>query len=279
MVAPQTDVDIAEEVRRLNRNISLTLEYLDNTELRTVDSQIQAAVQSDLVKNFQYSIDSIEEYYSYEPLIDHLMGMVRWGPHVRVYNGEVIQVWDADYAGTYEDLKAGQIAAGADFSKEPAQRSIGWKIIYDAAIHGVDASKYWKAVDSNTYAEIIEARLSYWGEKAPYWIFVEWGTNAGDGPGTSYPSFSGKNPIERTRGNASRIGQEIIDLYLDSLERTIVTLAEERFVDDDVYEFEIEVQVETAWTITFQQYGKNIQREYFSAGGGFTGKWREVSGP
>ena len=88
MVAPpQTDVDIAEEVRRLNRNISLTLEYLDHTELRTVDREIQAAVQSELVNNFQYSIDSIEEYYNYEPLIDHLMQMVRWGPHVQVYNG------------------------------------------------------------------------------------------------------------------------------------------------------------------------------------------------
>ena len=144
MVAPQTDVDIAEEVRRLNRNVSLTLEYLDKTELRNVDFEIQAAVQSELIKNFQYSIGSIEEYYSYEPLINHLMEMVRWGPHVQVYNGEVIQVWDSEYAGTYEDLKAGQIAAGADFSKSPALRSIGWKIIYDAAIYGVDASKYWK---------------------------------------------------------------------------------------------------------------------------------------
>lgn len=279
MAAPQTDVDIAEEVRRLNRNISLTLEYLDHTELRIVDREIQAAVQSELVKNFQYSIDSIEEYYNYEPLVDHLMQMVRWGPHVQVYNGEIIQVWNAEYAGSYEDLKAGQIAAGADFSKDPLKRSIGWKIIYDAAINGIDASKYWKAVDDATYGNIIEARLSYWGEKAPYWIFVEWGTNAGDGPGTPYPSFSGRNPIERTRNKATRIGQDVVDLYLDSLVRTVVTLVEERFVDDEIQVHEIEIQVETAWTVTFQQYGLNIQREYYSTGGGFTGKWREVSGP
>lgn len=279
MVAPQTDIDIAEEVRRFNRNIRLTVDFLDDIQLSEVDRQIQAAVQSELVSNFEDAINSIEEYYNYDPLIEHLMDMVRWGPHVQVYNGEIVQIWDLEYAGSYTDLRAGQVAAGADFSKSPTKRSIGWKIIYDAAMYGIDASKYWKAVDDNTYAEIINSRLAFWGDKAPYWIFIEWGTNAGDGPGTPYPSFSGRNPIYRTTVTADRIAHEIIELYAETIEDTVITIADERFVDHDVAPYEMRREISARWTVAFQQYGKWIQREYLSVGGGFTGRWREVAGP
>lgn len=271
---------IIRAVDNINWNVGQWMSYIKSHDTTRLDAEITESVQNRLIYNFVDAMDGIEEYET-GPLREHLIDMLFYGPHIITKNGVVIQLFDITYAGNYADVKAGQLAAGADFNIAPDKRSIGWKIIYDAANHGIPARKYWKAVNDETYMEIIQARLAFWGNKAPYWIFVEYGTAAGDGPGSPYPSFSGKSPLHKTSQDAIILAEQSRKLWEESIEETLAKDVDETFVehrtDVRIIHGVIESVAEIKWGKAFVR-GKHIVQQAHGARGEFTGKYR-IIGP
>lgn len=270
------DEETLREIDILNNNLTAWEEFTRAEQtLPDFDIIMESVIRDILYQEFKDAMEQIPEYATYDPLKDHLLDNVWFGPHVIVKNGVIIQIFDEDYAGTEEDLRAGQIAAGADFSRHPIVRSIGWQIIYNAAFYGI-AVEHWNRVDDNTYGEIIDARLASWGEKAPYWLFVEYGTASGSGPGRPYPNFSGKHPILKTAKKAESLVKEALRSRLDAVERELSEQLDTTFTERKVTVQEIGEQVVTAWTKWFRQHGKDIRLEYRKVGGGFTGERQEA---
>ena len=123
--------------------------------------------------------------------------------------------------------------------------------------------------------------MAVWGHKAPYWIFVEFGTAAGGSEGTAFPQFAGEQPIFRTKQWADSGGiQKIINDFIQTLEAELtkevnVWFVEDRVPDDSAEE--IKERIETiAWSRWFRRGGKDVSLGYWKEGGGFTGASREA---
>ncbi len=271
-------INLGHELRRLNKNLNVWRGFLTSHRRESdLDGQIEVAVQAILIEEFMSAMDSIDEYSrgQGEPLRDHLINNLRKFRHVIVDNGIVKQVFDENVAGDFADVRRGQEAAWAlsqySPSLTPASRSFNWRFVY----LGIPPRK-WQRMDPNLYSDVVAARLSAWGDKAPYWIFIEFGTASGHEAGSPYPSFSGRNPIARTRSRAAQVSAGIIREYSNTVGEVLAADLTTRFVEHDLTPVIIEQAVKTAWTKVFTQYGKRIQREFKVSGGGFTGRWREA---
>ena len=272
----RTDEDIEQFIHNINWNAGSWQQYIQDHDTFELDRDIENAILDQLITNFAQAMDQIEEYQE-GPLREHLLDMLINNVHARVSQGRIISIFDADNAGSYEDVVAGQVAAGANFSIPPHKRSAGWRILYDIANHGMEIPKWAKdRYDEKTYDEVIQARIGYWGEKAPYWIFVEFGTaGAGGGPGTPYPSFSGKGPVYRTQQQAIRIAEMFTEAWYETIDDTLeYQIEDEEFIDDRIGPGGIADRVEIAWTKSFPR-GKNIV-QLEQERGKFTGRYKIV---
>lgn len=271
-------VNVVQQIDNLNWNLAEWTRALNTLQqdLTSLDADLEEALQNQLLVNFVRALDSIPEYSDNEVLKEHLLENIAYGPHVKVKNGVVTKIFDTSYAGTWEDVRRGQIAAWALSPKSPSDdpywRSFWWRIIYTGS---VPASKKWKKFDPSLYDRIIEARMEAWGEKAPYWMFVEYGTSAGGGEGTPYPSFVGKRPVYKTRAEAQKYVEMMIRDYVDSIEDTLAHHVYETFVDNRVPERVIIQEIQVRWTKAFKQGKYMVQLEQ-TAAGKFTGKRKIV---
>ena len=119
-----------------------------------------------------------------------------------------VTVFNPELAGTWDDLVSGQVAGGGGGPAPQPQRLFCWKygIYIPEREGGRRASRF---DDYPTYTEVIQLRLSAWGDKAPYWMFLEHG-NAGGAP--AYPSFNGTGFIAKVQGMAPGIMRQAANL-------------------------------------------------------------------
>lgn len=268
--------EIIDDYNLIVNNIDLFLEFIDREQRNELDNLIRIEVREMLYSNFVNALNAIDEYSGPggQILKDHLLDNVIFGDHVQVNGGRVTQVWNTNYAGDWTDVRRGQEAAWALSPKSPNDspywRSFYWKFIY----LGVPPSKLeWKSFDDNLYNEIIEARMAAWGEQAPYWIFVEFGTTAGDGEGTPYPQFSGQQPIYKTLNAAQDLAEDIIAGYVEQVYEFIAQEAEEAFVGYDYHSvIEVEEKILTKWGTWYERNGEMIRRLHYKSTGRLVAK-------
>ena len=243
-------LDLQREMGRLNKGVSVWTGYLEGEDLRSLDKQIKNEIRGILVSNFGTALNNIPEFSSAQgrKLRNHLMKNVYAGDHVVVTGGNIVQLWNMAYAGDYSDIIQGQHAAWSLSPKSPSPQQWARNIFWAAIYTGIPPGNFkWKAFDSGIYNNIIEARMSAWGHKAPYWIFVEFGTAVGLGAGRPYPSYDGQQPIYKTRLAAPGIASRIYDAYVRQIEEALIESSETLFVDIES-EQQVKSVVHTKWT-------------------------------
>ena len=276
--------EVMEVMEDMDVGIDTWTEFLtDLTIPEQLDQEIESAIASELERNFEKAMQVIPEYNDNEELRTHLILNLQTNKHVEVSNGEVIRIINVDAIGDYNDVRAGQEAAWELSPMSPNQnpyfRSLFWKAIYlgDAGVFLSKGIK-WDNFDPAMYDWIMDARMGAWGDKAPYWMFIEWGTiPGGQSDGTPYPQFSGEHPVGKTESVAGDIAKRAISDYIRETERELAKDADELFEGGRRYTKDgIERKVTTAWTRAFRQHGKLIRREYHVLYGGFTGRYEVI---
>lgn len=277
------------EIERILKSLNETtrilvdgVEQLSRSEIDDLDYMIQDATRTKLYENFQDAIAAIDEYSSPQGafLGEHLLSNVAYGPHVRVRGGQLVQIWDYSYAGMYSDIREGQRAAW-QLSKKSSQQAFDpvWRSFYWRYIYLGIPPPGWKNFDDGLYDEIMGVRMNVWGDKAPYWLFVEFGTAmAGGYGGTPYPNFPGQYPIAKTRAwfdlETPRVIQDYLDRFSEAVDETIAysydyTIEHAAPIKMDFAE-EIEVK---AWTDWYPYKGKLRRHAFVRGKGGFTGEF------
>jgi len=161
-----------------------------------------------LLNSADAAIEATPEF-QYAPLRDRLIENLSHWEHYHISsNLSSVKIFDEAHAGTASDLTAGQLAGGGSRTAPQKLRLFCWKFgIYIPSREGGTAPfKQFK--DYPSYQEVINKRLAAWGDKAPYWYFLEWG-NAGGSP--AYPSFAGTGFIARVLGQVPGIISNALD--------------------------------------------------------------------
>lgn len=150
--------------------------------------------------------------------------------HIRINEDGGTRIFDKQFAGTAADFAQAKYLS----SKPQPLRYRFWKYgIYARDVTGnyTPSTVPWfnDAVDRlPSYSEIIQRRLSDWGNKAPYWYFIEHGVAGG---GIGYPSFPGTNFIEKFKGRAreatKKLRSAILRQYAESASQAVMRAATE----------------------------------------------------
>jgi len=163
--------------------------------------------KKELITEATLAIDSIDEF-KYPPLKSRLLSNMTDDRHCQVSSDAgTLTIFDESVAGSIADLIAGQHAAwGPNTAGTPHDKRLfcwTYGIYKPAREAGLVHPKKGKDrfADYPSYESIIDIRLDYWGDKAPYWIFLEDG-NQGQG---AYPTFSGTGFVSKVRSHAGRI--------------------------------------------------------------------------
>jgi len=155
-----------------------------------------AKIKAQLINAAEEALETVEEF-QYPDLQTRLIENLSKDAHYYVSPdlGSAF-VFNPELAGSWDDLVSGQVAGGGGGASPQPKRLFCWKygIYIPEREGGRRASKF---DDYPTYTEVIQARLSAWGDKAPYWMFLEYG-NAGGAP--AYPTFSGTGFIASVKG-------------------------------------------------------------------------------
>lgn len=208
------------------------------TAFKTHIPSIEIALMNAFVQEAIDAMNSTPEYSTSEAeplrkqLIQNLSAIGGDGRpvHVRVTEDGRTTIFNRDFAGT-----AGDFAAAKYNSPRPQPLRLRfWKYgIYAKDVEGnyEPSTVPWfnKAVDKlPSYSEIIDERLSIWGEKAPYWYFIEYGTTGG---GRGYPSFPGTFFIMSFKSNAAeaviKLKEDIIREFTEVATTNIQAAAKE----------------------------------------------------
>lgn len=139
-----------------------------------------------MIESATEAIERTDEFNRYEPLKQQLLNNLALDEHYLVGDDLAsMTVFDEEIAGTEADLKAGQQAAWKSAGGTPEQRLYCWT--YGIYIPFMTGEKSRKFENYPTYETIMGIRLQTWGNKAPYWIFLEYGNQGGK----AFPSFPG----------------------------------------------------------------------------------------
>lgn len=163
--------DIQDSLNLISKRVNnlLSIDY-DEVNRKNVDSALTVVLSEMLVEaGVQAAKESIE--YAYEPLLERLTENLSNPDHIYVRNGKVIKFFDTDIAGDYDDFITGVEEAGGHTGTDIAPKI--WKYGIYAPV-----SKSFNLDSLPSYDEVISERLSAWGDKAPFWYFIEFG-NAG----------------------------------------------------------------------------------------------------
>lgn len=191
------------------------------TAFRRLVPSMEDTILESFIQGFEEAMDETGEYAEgklREHLIKNLYSIADGGPvHVRVYTNGTVEIFDEEFAGTAADFEA------ADYGSTDPRRFAFWKYgIYKPAREGYNSKMRPKSGSLPDYDDIIEERLSKWGNKAPYWWFIEYGNQASGG---EYPSFPGTNYIGSFRMSAQRAMSEFYRSFIDDYEdRAIQTI-------------------------------------------------------
>ena len=191
--------------------------------------------KKELITEATLAIDSIDEF-QYPPLKSRLLSNLTDDRHCKVSaDAGTLTIFNESVAGSIADLEAGQKAAwGPNTAGAPhIQRLFCWTYgIYKPAREGglvQPREGKDKFADYPSYESIIDIRLDAWGDKAPYWIFLEDG-NQGQG---AYPSFSGTGFVTKVRSHADRILRMAKVVALEEILKQLDGAVEEIFEKPD----------------------------------------------
>lgn len=176
----------------------------------TIKAKAKLAIAARLMKEAQDAMVGHPEY-SYAPLREHLLKNLENVGHIEIGDNFVVaKVFDTRIGGTAEDLESGLYTS---YSSDKT-RSLGWRWgVYVPAREGGSGFQWTKKSSPMLiadYNQVIQDRLSAWGDKAPYWYFLEHGNLEYTGKGIPYPVFAGTEFIAKTAQVASDILGEII---------------------------------------------------------------------
>lgn len=167
------------------------------------------------------AVNKVPEFGEYGPLKDQFLRNIDDSNHVRIV-GHTIKVFDEELAGTATDFMAGWNATRSKFKLDRPKYEIleNWKYgIYVPSREAgeVDDWDKFRQVQAKfgwpSYDEVISARLAVWGEKAPYWYFINYG-NMGIG---AHPQMTATYFVEKTRSQIARILREEMKKVGDEL--------------------------------------------------------------
>lgn len=176
---------------------------LDTALKENARQKARGRIHTALIEIAGAAVASIEEF-QYEPLKERFLENIRNPEHVYITHDLVVaRVFSPKVGGTVQDLESGLYPSTAPH----AQRLHVWQYgIYMPFHEGTDRSKQFEKLPE--YDEVIEERLAAWGDKAPFWIFIESGNQSGN---EAYPSFAGTGFIAQTLNRAEDILQIAIE--------------------------------------------------------------------
>lgn len=211
--------DVEDVLSRLQNVFTEILSFnIDKAIPESSDAIASTAMHSVLIKQAEQAVNEVEEY-SYPLLRNHFMNHVRDNPqYTTIVDGALVMpLEDAfnKYAGTFDELMDSVQQAGGHTGTKLAPFIWRYGIYMPAREGGSgrEAGKIAKIIEKSdipNYREIIEARISVWGEKAPYWMLMAYGNAGYD---RAYPTFSGYNFILATENEVPKIVQAARDTY------------------------------------------------------------------
>lgn len=195
--------DLIERFDSLANTASAFYRDSESAFKRLIPSLEATALQS-LIENVEEAMDQTGEYSARrasqlrEHLLQNISDYAGDHPvHINIYSDGTVFFFDEDYAGTASDFDA------ADYGATSPQRFAYWKYgIYRPSVEGT----FPMIKDAPDYEDVIERRLAIWGNKAPYWYFIENGNQGGG----EYPSFPGTD-VFRQFGRA--LAQAVSSFY------------------------------------------------------------------
>lgn len=220
------DEYFSRETKMLNAMSATAKKYLRlATEDVRENMRVEATylIRRRLIQNAEIAMRDHPEY-SYQPLQDHLLRNLEKLGHVVVNEDLTIEtVFNEDLAGTVADFEESKYPHMSD----DKTRSLMWKYgIYMPAMEGGLGFQWTKSGDVTLIADyhaIIRSRLASWGDRAPYWHFLEHGNYqyAADYP-KPYPVFGPTHFIHNTRVAAPDILEQVIrdqtEIFEDGVE-------------------------------------------------------------
>jgi len=191
-------------MEELTRNLGSFANQFSESEMNTALQNNIGEIALDIARDrlIGAAMDAIEmtPEFQYPPLRERLLENLQDSRHYKIGSGTNLIIFDEEVAGTINDLEEGQQAAWEGATGTPAQRLFCWTYgIYKPAREGLD--RWSRFDDYPTYQQVIDVRLETWGDKAPYWIFL----NDGNAGGAAYPSFSGTAFVDKVRAMAPEI--------------------------------------------------------------------------
>lgn len=218
---PDELVDFQAYLSNLRSTVDNILgEQFESKAESSIDTVARAALRDILVEMGTAAIQSIPEYAASPELTEHFITMLQRPSHVSVQHGEVIVAFNEDIAGDAVDLfnvpKQHTLTAIAPFI---------WKYgIYKPA-HGeatLTSKSFQKMMEKlPSYDQVIEERLAYWDDRAPYWILIDKGTAAFGDEERAYPQFAGTNFVEQFRSLAPRVVARAKETYITNLAESL----------------------------------------------------------
>lgn len=209
------------------------------TVRHAIEEQIpfmEEGLLDEFIEQFLEAAMSIPEYGNAHaaPLIDRLIENLSINngegfAHVKVLPNGKTFIFDEEVAGTADDFEEARHFSQRN-QDNPELRRIFWKYgIYMPGVEGgsSETTKPWmkRAMEKlPSYDDIIAERLTIWGDKAPYWYFIE---NGNAGGGKPYPSFAGKHIIKQFRFQAQRAVDDFLRGLVDELENEVAKATEE----------------------------------------------------
>lgn len=192
----------------IKSNVNTILENKDQYgDTSEVDLAITQILSEALVEAGKKAIESIPEY-EYEPLKQRFLENLARPEHV-IISGNKIKIFDEKTAGTAGDLISGQEAAGGHTGT--LQAPIVWKYgIYLPYLGAGWSDSKRGNMELPEYSQVIEERLAAWGDKAPYWYFIE---NGNAGNSRAFPNFSGTGFIAQLQAKVSDIVRRAKEFY------------------------------------------------------------------
>lgn len=165
--------DVQESLNLISKRVNnlLAIDY-EEINSKNVDAAIQVVLSEMLVEAGISAAKATIEY-AYEPLLERLIENLSNPDHIYVKKGKVLKFFDTDIAGDYEDFITGVEETGGHTGTDIAPKI--WKYGIYAPV-----SKSFNLDSLPSYDEVIAERLDAWGDKAPFWYFIEFGNASFD---------------------------------------------------------------------------------------------------
>jgi len=228
--------NLSANARALAAEIDRGAIVTDIDIVATALGRVFPQVQAILLKNLKSAISSTREFNTPE-LSQHLQfvfsnpDIIRASPDGRFDLFTSASLVAGDWVDLDDGIRAAREILG--ISKGTVEtRSLLWKqVIYRPAREGGAAPpnvregsrQSFREKAKEKYERTIETRLDLWGDLAPYWLFLNYGSSEapiGDG-GTPYPNNAPTHFIENTEDEARPLLQTAIEQVNREIENII----------------------------------------------------------